>query len=243
MKRYKHTKDETIIVTQNANGDYIFDHNLKVGLQPKLVEDCQDWILIKDYTILTRNSLYIPNNKGIHSPNSRCSENSSNTCIIWSVRRESDQLVFTVGDDYPLILSNITKIKRFDLIDDNIYIATESGDIFNLPSWKKHKEKLFTTIDGVDIYRGYNYWTVSDDFNVYYSSNACNNESSKAGWKRAFSTEQSAYDYVKLNKPIFSAQDFLDHPYLTVASVKRGSFRLLDRYLNLEKLIDSKLKL
>jgi len=80
-------------------------------------------------------------------------------------------------------------------------------EFYNKIGYKKEykKEVLFTTEDGVDIYRLDSYYSVCDNFIVYYTSKATCNPVKE----RSFSTKGKAEEYLLMNKPLLSLNNLL----------------------------------
>ena len=108
---------------------------------------------------------------------------------IYSVKRISDNKIFTIGDSYE------------DLIIEKMFMSV-AGDI--LTTYKpKIKEPIFQTEDGVDIFKGdYSYGVHNSKFDivaikhvntVYVTDNFIE-----------FSTKEKAEEYILLNKPVLS---------------------------------------
>jgi hypothetical protein len=133
---------------------------------------------------------------------------------ILSVRRESDGEVFTFGDkiscqQYP---KEVREITDFSLNNNEIEVNDGIDEYtFKLSEIFKAKQKLFTTEDGVDIYEG---------DNVYYTNRECNHNSYVliAKWNDQcknhlsnihFSTKEKAEEYIIMNKPCLSINDFI----------------------------------
>lgn len=141
---------------------------------------------------------------------------------IHSVKRLSDGKIFTISD-------NLTEgiIKQFTLsnYNDGIYADTEkkhesgcSGYIgLPLEKWRKIKNPLFTTEDGVDIYEGDKYWFVNLDVFQTQNITAFINIKLKEECKR-FSTKEKAEEYIIMNKPCLSINDIRNYKHNTTIS-------------------------
>lgn len=157
-------------------------------------------------------------------------ENSS----IYSVKRLSDNEVFTIGDEIKdFYTKGSCKISEFQISGETMNaVSVIDGERFSasLLYVKKVKPKpLFTTEDGVAIYSGDRCWTVL-------------NYKSSYGWDplevkvttsvipdgKFFSTKEAAKEYVNANKPVFSFNDIVsalqrdgyDKPYSALAFLK-----------------------
>ncbi len=237
--KYKHKTSGKTIIFGGQGGEsmqrLIGTSNITLG---EIVKG-DDWEQVKDYTILQScyNKDYKHLGPNIHEATKFC---GNNYCFPWSVKKEDTQEVFIVGDDYILKDGTKTKIERFSVVEDDIMLITENNVHILLEFWKKpSKVKLFTTFDDVDIFEGDFIWRVNGLLNVL--SPIIANKIHKDWNEKWFSSEKAAYDYCKLNKVLFSAQDIIDHPNILRTSYD-GEFSL-DQYPNLVKLINSKFNL
>ena len=135
---------------------------------------------------------------------------------IHSVKRLSDGEVFTVGDrinHYGEYAKNEFSTKTYTLKE--IYFIEENkltfyvGKSFNLGaiSASKYKLPLFTTEDGVDIFKNTKFWYI-DNFIIktYITREFSEIESSY----KTFSTEEKAEEYILLNKPCICLKDLIE---------------------------------
>lgn len=132
----------------------------------------------------------------------------NNTWFIHSVKRSKDGVVFTVGDLFKVVSGCTYKIQGFKLKDGEIFVEYLFPDAyyFTLNQIEHHIKPLFTTKDGVDIFKGdktcwINNWTVTN----------------LVDWKRTgntseihFSTKAKAEEYILMNKPCISINDILN---------------------------------
>lgn len=146
---------------------------------------------------------------------------------IYSIRRKKDGEIFTIGDKiFPL-----NKICEFEIVNDKlkIYHCDESYSTpikngpNNMPgntSWlwlkdiKKHKQPLFTTEDGVDIFEGDTYVPVyycnKNGFKLEYT---CKKDIKPGAFSKNnyyFSTKEAAEEYILINKPCLSLNDIIE---------------------------------
>lgn len=130
---------------------------------------------------------------------------------IKSVKRLSDGQVFTVGDkdEYGRVITEFTE-------HSNEVFARVQGcngsngicsDEIKLNVLSKGKKPLFQTEDGVDIYIGDSYYSVTDDFEILHTTNVSYDILTHK--PIAFSTEQSAENYIIENKPCLSFKDIV----------------------------------
>lgn len=146
---------------------------------------------------------------------------NSNDIIIYSIRRLSDGEIFTVGDKINFNIHNCSNptdtIKEFIIIDNAIKIKAlnftwgSSLDII-----QNIKQPLFTTKDGVDIYEGdFAYEccrsnSIFNHVNKFTPLEQCRDTYKTIGidWI-VFSTEETAKEYILMNKLIFTVTDVL----------------------------------
>ena len=111
---------------------------------------------------------------------------------IYSVKRISDNKIFTIGDFYEDLIIE----KMFMSVDDNI-----------LTTYKpKIKKPIFKTEDGVDIFKGDKYWKVNNYLNLSNRQKATGS-TSDLNPAKYFSTKEKAEEYILMNKPCLSLND------------------------------------
>lgn len=121
---------------------------------------------------------------------------------IYSVKRISDNKIFTIGDSYE------------DLIIEKTFMSV-AGDILTT---YKPKQLLFTTEDGVDIFKDDNiYWVNIHTFDKV-NCNKYNDDLGEISIKSllskkyedkavGFSTKEKAEEYILMNKPCLSINE------------------------------------
>jgi len=125
---------------------------------------------------------------------------------IYEVRRIRDNLVFKVGDE-----TNWGKVKGFRIVGETNKMVVEYaaiGDWQFLSSVEKviHKVLLFTTEDGVEIFKHGAAFYVQDDFNWNIVSHSGIFEKRPFPY---FSTREKAEQFILDNKPCLSLNDLL----------------------------------
>jgi hypothetical protein len=145
---------------------------------------------------------------------------------IHSIKRKSDNEIFTIEDK--LTEGTILKFKLSNY-NDGIYADTrriDGDDIYDyiglpLDKWIKLKESLFITEDDKKIFEGdlyYFVWIKNDItplpknhqlFEIYeaISEKLKSNQSWAINAAKFFSTQETAEEYIFLNKPILSLND------------------------------------
>lgn len=151
---------------------------------------------------------------------------------IHSVKRLSDNEVFSVGDNHSGSSYSNRVVKGFIIKNDEMFIIQYGGNT-KLKDAKKVKQPLFTTHDGVAVYEGDRYWFIRFDDTIGEG----NTDSFPLAFGKAtFSTEEAANEYILMNKPCLSVQDlkntFNSHHF------GEGEYQLE----RLKKLAQSKLK-
>lgn len=160
---------------------------------------------------------------------------------IHSVKRLSDGEIFTIGDKVQDSLTDyLTNFKIQEIVcfnkSNKLICTTKSGTTAPLSTIRHIKKPLFTTEDGVDIYKGDKFFTLSKNninisslFSVIATGHIKNNN------YLDFSTKEAAEEYILMNKPCLSINDIVNLNNILI-------FRLDSIVLsNLKKLVKSKL--
>jgi len=188
---------------------------------------------------IVNDTLFFESNRNYHGFN-------TNMCFISKVQ----QPLFITEDDFPIyqgdtyccvntaphLWSIFQQTAKERTILNKTVIAFKSVDLAQkYIADNKPKVKLFTTEDGVDIFEGdgYHVYYPAEDYYSYCAS-ACKNRSDNKEGIFYFSTKEKAREYILMNKPCLSINDFLSVSYFTVKSKTRIIKRL-------KKLINSKL--
>ena len=98
------------------------------------------------------------------------------------------------GDTYEQIIDS-----EFEWEDDGIYRKGKYGCVYNGHNWVEIIPKLFTTEDGVDIYKGDKCWYVNYLFTIC-GGNSQIDKSSKHDLFKWFSTKKAAQEYIDKHK-------------------------------------------
>lgn len=130
-------------------------------------------------------------------------------CEIYSVKRLSDEVVFTIGD----------RVKYYGasnygwFIINNFFIRKDGHMIVSGADYKSEfisditlAMPILKTMDGVNIYKGDDYYFIDSDWDVKYCKDhlfVCDNI-------KAFSSKERASEYVINNKPLFSVENISD---------------------------------
>lgn len=189
----------------------------------------------KEYEILSYRNFKSGNNE-IHTKKSvscnpiyfngfddNTGEFSRQDCFeIHSVKRLSDNEVFSIGDEVLYKEQYSKPILGFDIyshpqkgkvcrIITSCYNGTNNEKQYNdILEIQKAKPTLFTTEDRVAIKEGDTVYPVSNGFETntvkvdeFWYKNT------KQHFKAYFSTEEKALEYINLNKPVLSVNDFI----------------------------------
>lgn len=135
----------------------------------------------------------------------------STYCKIHSVKRLSDEKVFTIRDEFLLEGDTFKRytIMGFELYEGEILVDTKN----TLLAFKDIKYILpvvFTSEDDVDIYEGDPVWCCHRDNNsniTGYIEKICTNPYPFDSSVPVFSTKENAKEYVLMNKPCLSLND------------------------------------
>jgi len=179
---------------------------------------------VKDFQLTSGAFIEIENGKGFTvKDNTKCIFKNFN---IYSFRRLSDNQIFSIGDK---LFSNEFKshgefiLKEIEFEIDPIDKGTGKlsfihdhkilGKWLDLEDLQK-VEKLFTTEDGIDIYKGDTYWFLRKNYEPFIPTidvakdiNPNFPQIQKHLGFITFSTREKAEEYVYFNKPRFSFKD------------------------------------
>lgn len=143
MKIYKHKQTGNVAMPTTSGKNYKVSEPQSFTIPKWIIEESTDWEEVKEYEILE----VINKNSG-----ETCSEIEDiqaweggygrATWEISKVKRVSDGEIFTIGDNYSIMDSNITdKILNFDLLKDNILrIQGTKNTYMALENMTKEKE-------------------------------------------------------------------------------------------------------
>jgi len=231
MKKYKLIKTypgspelNFVAIQEERNGYY--SGEIEWGSPKEDIENQSEFweeVIEKDYEILC-----------IKHKKNKCFYRDSidlrnlNVYDIHSVKRLSDGEVFTVGDRIKVFIGH-SFIKKFNINNLNVLICTsKTGEGFNIENLKHIKKPLFTTEDGVDIFKNTKFWYI-DNFIIktYITREFSEIESSY----KTFATEEKAEEYILLNTPCLSLKD--------ISTIKCSEY---DFFGAIKKLVEEKIK-
>lgn len=190
---------------ENWNRGRIFSYTYD-GFEEDYAKFVQSQLPKKDWEIVSLLSDMINNDENTFPSNFedavRCGR-----AKIHSVRRKSDNEVFTIGD----MVSASTmkeKINSFRLSGTGMIYF---NDNILLWGWRKVKKSLFVTEDGKDVFEGDNMYLVSTTMWTMCEVAACKNPfKGFAGIEFLYlSSREKAQEYIRLNKPSLSLSEIL----------------------------------
>lgn len=155
---------------------------------------------------------------------------------IYSVKRLSDGEVFTIGDIVKYHKASHYgwyAIDNFFIRGDNQILARnkEQSIVEYITEIVKAPDPLFTTNDGVDVYKGDNYYFINTEWEIRYTGDNYNWVGDNL---KAFSSKVKAEEYILMNKPLLSANDIIS--YVVNHSVYKDNYKDLIISLAKEKL-------
>ena len=184
------------IVDNNSN---LFNITIAVNSKYSIVNYPEFWELQieKDYEILDKE--YTPGYcyHGNKNPNQ---------WKIKSIKRLSDNEIFTIGDKIKLVEGK-------DIIEINIININNNTINFNwyenrLDSFKKVKQPLFKTEDDIELYENNKYYIVAKSLNISVNDEGIITKLFKPSERYLyFSTKEKAEEYIINNKPCLSLND------------------------------------
>lgn len=225
MKKYKLIKE----YPGSPNLGTIVDHhfsNSQYGFCVYDTEKSDNWkefweeIIEKDYEILELSLMrsdkhhivnVIGNGEGYIESLLNCNGNK-----IHSIKRLSDNEVFTIGDNIKSYLNSNNQyhpINNFEIrhneLFTNAYSVKYLDGLYNyrLENIVKIKKPLFTTKDGVDIFEGDKYSVIDIFENRYRVTHHTTMSGPKSSRYILISTREKAEEYILMNKPCLSLND------------------------------------
>lgn len=193
---------------------------------PKNYPEFWELVVEKDYEILSlvaseRNPQHKKGSKFLHNKDYKFKNmHPTEFWDIYSVKRISDNKIFTIGDSYEDLIIE----KMFMSVDGNILTTYRP----------KAKQPLFTTEDGVDIFEGDTIFGVNNDWKIFSHYTDLQNKVKSWGIKPVFSTKEKAEEYILYNKPVLSLND-----YYSLFNEEIRDYGIGEK---LKKLIKSKIK-
>ena len=250
-KAYNSQTQSTIVRKEDGWYKIPADSDLKTSYTDEMIYTQKSFQIVeevkKDYEILrfqglTSGLLWVKQNNGLFSINTSLNKLGTHTeeyllqegLKIQSVKRLSDNEVFTIGDICnpitPIFKNNSHPITKFELILNNTKLRVQSKNWYlSIENIEKSKPILFTTEDGVDIKEGEKTYRVSkNSYLVSFHKYESNKDEAKY-----FSTKEAAEEYIILNKPCLSLNEVKDIIY--------NFNRNKSKYDALKELVKSKL--
>ena len=169
---------------------------------------------------------------------------NANMCFISKVQQPlfitEDGFPIYQGDTYwcvntaPHLWSIFQQTAKERTILNKTVIAFKSVDLAQkYIDDNKPKVKLFTTEDGVDIFEGDEVFELINNTKIFrITFLKCTSMTGKNS-RKYFSTKEKAREYILMNKPCLSINDFLSVSYFTVKS-KNRTIKRLKKLVNLK---------
>lgn len=190
-------------------------NNQGVYVQSMYDKNPEFWekVVEKDYeivSVITNNSKFI---EKVYNQNATIEPYWK----IHAIKRLSDGEIFTIGDKVDSTISDLgrcVELTGFKIQRNKLILGLRELGYCPLNSIIKPKIPLFTTKDGVDIFKRDKSWMVHKntftmfDGVTHYNENYHYDETDSANWW--FSTKEAAQDYILYNKPCLSLNDILN---------------------------------
>lgn len=204
----------------NANYITISESSIGEGKRFQIIKEevKRDWEILS-FTNSSGDMFYL-NNQGYYDWNGDKKPSTWRTlkhmlkvtnCKINSVKRLSDGEIFQIGDE-----TKNGKITEFFINEENQTLFVRSDK----PKWdycstilkycEKVKTVLFITEDGKEIREEDRFWVVSNDYVYIFDTTdiVLKSPNHKKGLYKYFSTREAAEEYMIMNKPCLSINDF-----------------------------------
>lgn len=182
---------------------------------PKLEYQILDFM----YAELDLISFKVTSDENIFQPSGLCIQRTAEQLLeerhrIHSIRRLSDGLIIKIGDTVVTKNTLTTGVVTGFKINDNttsfkegLWVTIKEGGM-HLERIKEVKLPLFTTEDGVEIYRGNTYWCVNTAPHLWSLFEQTAKERTQLNKTvKAFFTKEAAQDYINDNQPCLSIRD------------------------------------
>ena len=219
MRKFKHKPTGNIYETYGHPGCIVTDNNASTSLPLWITENSLDWeeIVEKEYEILSftpknnKKCIYTEKESSASDWKKYNIPNSGHDFLeIHSIKRINDGEIFTIGDMVKAI-NKTSKIESFIFVNKLILTAkldkVEFPASYSLVYLNKTKPKLFTTEDGVDIFKGDTFYWLDKGLNI-----------GNSGYSKIytniintlyFSTKEKAEEYILMNKRCLSINDII----------------------------------
>lgn len=232
MKKYKLIKEypgspKLGFIIEFTKTGYLYKPGLSINeniLKNKNFEDYPEFwqeVIEKDYEILQFRSLEsFKQGLIIEVYNNLDKYLNSQSWEIYSVKRLSDGEIFTIGDKVYHTNNVLFKegiIIKFHILSNGIWFKTDKFDVPIIFIENKSKKPLFKTEDGVDVFEGDDIYSIDDVLNIkkhrlfnarYDDKTLLNNRLFFNSDYKHFSTKEKAEEYILMNKPCLSVNDF-----------------------------------
>lgn len=217
IKNYGITQEELYPTSVQSKNEPLY-----TILQFSSIDKDYVWKITKDGKYSCNGTIYWTLDNMLEDDRSVCV--AKGTVLIHSVRRESDQEVFTIGNMITGLMGNSFQIDSFNIGNGNIWANPINSKCYTpIQNWKKIE--TFTTEDGVIISEAYYpVWVVHNNDGTYEKlTTKCNvstihyNEESGClgpeGSYKIFSTVAAADEWILANNPkkvLLTTQDDIE---------------------------------
>lgn len=222
MKKFKHKQTGHIATETHSEKNYKVSYPQNYTIPKWIIENSNDWeeMVEKDYEIL----YFKDNFKSTSDKNTLMSFRNDgevflneNNRIIYSVKRLSDNEIFTIGDicywESSDRVRQSFKIRRFEIYKDRFYVYSDGicrecklEDLIHI------KKPTLFTVDGVTLSIGDTLWYYRID-EKYIRMTTLTETNLSLLYKNeihVFSSREAAENHLNKNKPKFSIQNIED---------------------------------
>lgn len=148
---------------------------------------------------------------------------------IYSVRRLKDGQIFSIGDLAKNHMDNVEEITGFKSYDggETLYVCFRVVQSFLENTIHEDQVHLFTTVDGVDIFKGDKSWAV-DTVTFEIEPRSPSHYAGDSNRFKYFSTKETAERWITYNKPRYSMKqvDEALKVFTGHANFHKGKFRI-----------------
>lgn len=204
MKKFKHKITGNIATETNSGKNFKVTEPKSFTVPKWIIENSKEWeeVVEKEYEIIQYYCKSTPSDDG---------EQIHYSEEIKTVLRLSDGEVFTLKDKVKDPTGQTFTITRFylDAYDNHLLAKDEAGrGHISITKIEKVKYPLFTTEDGVDIFKGDKYFQISNEFK--WAECTTYDESNFGEELIIFSTKEASEKYIEENKPQYSKKDMIE---------------------------------
>jgi len=135
---------------------------------------------------------------------------------IHSIKRLSDNEIFTIGDKVDSTISDLgraTDLTGFKIIDNKLTLGLRNLGYYPLSTIILPKQPLFVTEDGVEIFGNIKLFYITKSWKISsfgYINGICNGVADHLGFDKYFYSQSKAEEYILMNKPCLSINEIVD---------------------------------